>query len=50
MNKRIKTNKLKLNHETVRTLGNKQLIAVAGGTGDYFSVISNCIFNECVEK
>jgi hypothetical protein len=50
MNKRIKTNKLKLTHETVRTLHNKQLTAVAGGGGEYFSKISDCIFNDCVER
>jgi hypothetical protein len=49
-NKRIKTNKLTLNHETVRTLNNKQLTAVAGGTGEYFSKLSDCIFNQCVQQ
>jgi len=48
MNKTSKTNKLKLNPETVRTLNNKQLTEVAGG--EYFSKISDCIFNKCVEQ
>jgi len=50
MNKRIKTNKLQLNHETVRTLNNRQLSLVGGGSDDYFSKISNCIFNQCVQQ
>jgi len=50
MNKRAKTNKLQLNHETVRTLNHKQLSLVAGGDDDYFSKISNCIFNQCVQQ
>jgi hypothetical protein len=49
MNKRIKTNKLQLNHETVRTLNNRQLSLVGGGD-DYFSKISDCIFNRCVQQ
>ena len=50
MNKRIKTNKLQLTQETLRTLNHKQLGEVAGGTSDYFSKISNCIFNQCVQQ
>ena len=50
MNKRTKTTKLRLNHETVRALDDKQLTVVAGGTGEYFSKLSDCIFNQCVQQ
>ena len=49
MNKRLRPSKLKLNQETVRTLDSKQLNAVAGGS-DYFSKISDCIFNQCIQQ
>jgi hypothetical protein len=47
MNKINKSTKLKLNHETVRTLDDKQLTEVAGGGDQYFSKVSNCVFNKC---
>jgi len=50
MNKRTRTTRLRLNHETVRALDAKQLTVVAGGTGEYFSKISDCIFNQCVQQ
>jgi hypothetical protein len=51
MNKKTKINRLKLNHETVRVLSNKQLTVIAGGSGEpYESVWSNCDFNPCKEK
>ena len=50
MNKRIQPSKLKLHHETVRALNSKQLKAVAGGDTEYFSQISECVFNQCVEQ
>jgi len=50
MNKKTQTTKLTrltLNQETLRSLSDKELTAVAGG---YFSVLSNCIFNQCTKN
>lgn len=45
MNKKTRTKKLTLTRSTIRILGTQELTAVAGG--DYFSKISECIFNKC---